>query len=59
MGSGSEHGSTEAAGPTESISRDAGKAVDSLKSLVRQAGTDMKLTGNPGQLGLPHKEVGL
>jgi hypothetical protein len=59
-GSGNENSSTEAAGPCESVSSgDAGKAADALKSLVRQSGIDMKFNGNPGQLGLPDKEVRL
>jgi hypothetical protein len=59
-GLGSEHNSTEAAGPTEDVNgNDTGRAADALKLLVRKAGTDMKLYGAPGETGMPNKEIHL
>jgi hypothetical protein len=54
-GTGSEIG-----GPMKSFySSDEGSGADGLKMISGKAGADMKLRSQPGQVGLPHKEVHL
>ena len=40
-------------------SSDEGSGADGLKMISGKAGADMRLRGQPGQVGLPHKEVNL
>jgi hypothetical protein len=59
-GSSSESSGTQATASSESVSAaDSGCGTDTLKALVRQSGIDMKLYGNPGETGLPGKELHL
>ena len=59
-GAAGENGGAETGSPPETVSgTDAGFGTELLKMLRQQGGTDMKLKGNRGQLGLPGKEIHL
>jgi hypothetical protein len=41
------------------FSSDAGTGADAFKALIGKAGSDMRLTGRQGQVGIPNKEVSI